>query len=485
MIRTFFIIISLFSYLIAYLNWEGSIVVLGFFYMSSNFYLIYSFRKKNIFTEMFLASFLWLGFWLKFVVIITKTGSLTEGSGLFNFSATSFDKAFLILSYAFVLLIVMSYLRERFFFSYEGFSNKKFSLKEKSIDFYFNHQTYFLTIFILLTSFCAIINLKFSIYQKGIISDQQLNFVILSVFKWFTMFGFASISSFIIFCFIKRKKNIFIAFSIALFEGFITSYGFLSRASLIFSQLSFLLGLKKSAELSNSFFSKKKIFLSLFLIISISLTSIYFVNLKRDSSYSKIPSSFNKEEFFMAIKKIDISSTHSLRTVMNEITKNQTIYLLVNRWVGLDSWLAVTSHPNLKRDLFLDSFKEKFNRNKFTYYQNNFLEKKNIEYAAEFKDNYGVVLPGFVSFSFYSGSISFFLILIAFFYILGVTIEYFSFRFSFGNMIFSSLISQVYIYRLIHFGYLPSQSYLLLTALIINIALYYFFVILTNKTKIS
>jgi len=158
--------------------------------------------------------------------------------------------------------------------------------------------------------------------------------------------------------------------------------------------------------------------------------------------------------------------------------------LLFNRWVGLDSWLAVTSHPNLKRDLFLDSFKEKFNKNKFTYYQNNFLGKKNIEYIEEFKNNYGVVLPGFVSFSFYSGSISFFLILIAFLYILGVTLEYLSFRFSFGNMIFSSLISQVYIYRLIHFGYLPSQSYLLLAALLFNICLYYFFVILTNKTKV-
>ena len=484
MIKFSFIFISLFSYLIACFNYEGSIFILSFFYITSNFYLIYSFRKKNIFTEIFLASFLWLGFWFKFVLIITEIGSLTEGSGLFDFFATSFDNALLILSYAFVLLIIMSCLRERFFFSYEGFSNKKFSLKEKSIDFYFNHQTYFLVIFILLISFCAIINLKFSIYQKGIVSDQQLNFVFLSIFKWLTMFGFASISSFIIFCFIKRKKNIFIAFFIALFEGYVTSYGFLSRASLIFSQLSFLLGLKKSIELSN-IFSKKKMFLYLFLIIFISLTSIHFVNLKRDQDYSKNSSSlFNIKKVFMSIKRIDMNNIHSLRTVKNEMTKNQTIYLLFNRWVGLDSWFAVISHPNLKSDLFLDSFKEKFNKNKFSYYENNFLGKKNIEYFPEFKNNYGVVLPGFFSFSFYSGSISFFLILIAFFYILGVTLEYLSFRFSFGNMIFSSLISQVYIYRLIHFGYLPSQSYLLLGALLLNIILYYFFVLLTNKFKI-
>jgi len=324
MIKFSFIFISLFSYLIAYFNYEGSIFILSFFYISSNFYLLYSFRKKNIFTEMFLASFLWLSFWFKSVMIITKIGTLAEGSGLFNFSATSFDNAFLILSYAFVLLIIMSCLRERFFFSYEGFSNKKFALKEKLIDFYFNHQAYFLAIFILLISFCAIINLKFSIYQKGIVSDQQLNFVFLSVFKWLTMFGFASISSFIIFCYIKRKKNVFIAFFIALFEGFVTSYGFLSRASLIFSQLSFLLGLKKSVELSNIFFLKKKLFLYLFLIFFISLTSIHFVNLKRDQSYSRnYSSSYNIKELFMDIKRMDINDIHSLRAVKNAISKTK------------------------------------------------------------------------------------------------------------------------------------------------------------------
>lgn len=483
MIKFLFISFNFFFYLISSLNYKGSIFIISFFCISSNFYLIYSFRKKYIFTEIFLASFLWLGFWFKFVMVINNVGYLSEGSGLFDFSASSYDKSLLILSFAFFLLIIMSYIREHFFFSYEKFSNKKFFLKEKSIDFYFNYQNYFLVIFILLVSFCAFINLKFSIYQKGIISDQLLSPFFLSVFKWLTMFGFASISSFIIFCYFKRKKNIFIAFLISLFEGFVTSYGFLSRASLIFSQLSFLLGFKKSIELSNNIFFKKKVILYLFLIIFASLTSIHFINLKRDQHHIK--NSLNFEKDFTAIKKtIDLTNTHGFATLKNLISENQTIYLLFNRWVGLDSWFAVTSHPNLSVNLFFDSFSEKFDKNKFTYYQNNFLGKKNIEYVPEFKNNYGVVLPGFFSFSFYSGSIFFFLALIAFFYILGLILEYISFRFSFGNIIFSSLISQIYVYRLIHFGYLPSQSYLLLGAIIFNIVLYYFFILLVNKKKI-
>ncbi len=482
--KNFFILLTLILYLIVLVNYEGNILILSFFYISSNFYLLYSFRKKSIFTEIFLAFFLWMGFWFKFVLVITKIGDLTEGSGLFDFYPTSYDKPLLILSYAFVLLIVMSFLRERFLFSYETFCNKKFSLKEKSIDFYFKHKTYFLVIFIFLISFCAIINLKYSVYQKGIISNTQLNPIFLSIFKWLTMFGFASISSFIIFCFIKRKKNMYIAFFLALYESYITSYGFLSRASLIFSQLSFILGLKKYAQLSDSSFLNKKILLYLFLIIFISLTSIHFVNLKRDQQYSKNYTQFlDIDKIFMTIKTIDLNDTHSLRTVKNAVTQNETIYLIFNRWVGLDSWLAVLSHQNLSSDLFFDSFKEKFNKKEFSYYQNNFLKKKNIEYIPEFENNYGIIVPGFISFSFYSGSIFFFLILITFFYILGVTIEYLSFRLSFGNLIFSSLMAQVYIYRLVHFGYQPSQSYLLIGALLLNIFLYYLFVLLINKLK--
>jgi hypothetical protein len=244
-----------------------------------------------------------------------------------------------------------------------------------------------------------------------------------------------------------------------------------------------LLGFIKSIELSNNCFLKKRVILYLFLIIFVSLTSIHFINLKRDQYYIK--NSHNFEKDFTAIKKtIDLTNTHGFAVLKNLISESQTIYLLFNRWVGLDSWFAVTSHPDLSGNLFFDSFSEKFDKNKFTYYQNNFLGKKNIEYTPEFKNNYGVVLPGFFSFSFYSGSIIFFLALIAFFYILGFILEYISFRFSFGNIIFSSLISQIYVYRLIHFGYLPSQSYLLLGAIIFNIALYYFFILFTNKKKI-
>ena len=55
------------------------------------------------------------------------------------------------------------------------------------------------------------------------------------------------------------------------------------------------------------------------------------------------------------------------------------------------------------------------------------------------------------------------------------------------NIIFESLISQVLAYRLLNFGYVPSNSYLILMAIIINIVIIYiiYFVSIRLKTYLK
>ena len=50
-------------------------------------------------------------------------------------------------------------------------------------------------------------------------------------------------------------------------------------------------------------------------------------------------------------------------------------------------------------------------------------------------------------------------------------IEYFAFKLSSKNIIFSAIIGQVIAYRLIHFGYMPSNSFMLFGSIILNIFL--------------
>ena len=483
MLKILFFIFNFILYFVSCFNFIGNFFILTFFFISSNLYVLYSFRKKYIFTEIFLSIFLWLGFWFKFIILNNKIGELKEGTGFFDFSAIAQNKALFILSLAFTLLIFLSYLREHFIFCYEKFLIKNFSKKKEIINFYFKYEIFFLLIFILMFMFFSILNINFSIYQKGIAINLNINHYFFSLFKWLTIFGFASISSFIIFCYLQQNKNIFIAIAVSFLESFMTSYGFLSRASFFFNQISFFLGLKKYMELFHKTFIKNFIIKYFVIIICVSLISIFFVNKKRNILFEGENSSgLNNQELTKNFKEFNLDYDYTVKNFVHQLTKNESIYLAFNRWVGLDAWFAVIGHSNLNKSLFFDSLKEKFNKEKYSYYQNIFLNKKNENYKVNFHiDNYGIIVPGFFAYSFYSGSRLFFLTLVAFFYLVGVFIEYLSFKLSFGNIIFSSLISQVYVYRLIHFGYLPYQSYLLIGAILLNILLYFVIVFLFNK----
>jgi len=69
--------------------------------------------------------------------------------------------------------------------------------------------------------------------------------------------------------------------------------------------------------------------------------------------------------------------------------------------------------------------------------------------------------------------------------IIGSLIEYLAFRLSSNNLVFSALIGQVISFRLIHFGYLPHQSYLLFGTIFATIFMVYIFNTMINKNKIN
>ena len=65
---------------------------------------------------------------------------------------------------------------------------------------------------------------------------------------------------------------------------------------------------------------------------------------------------------------------------------NELLYLAMNRWVGIDSVLAVVGKNNiLSFKLLKDSLKEKFNKNKNSFYEqtfsviNQYYSKKSID----------------------------------------------------------------------------------------------------------
>lgn len=134
--------------------------------------------------------------------------------------------------------------------------------------------------------------------------------------------------------------------------------------------------------------------------------------------------------------------------------------------------MAVSSYPAQGWKLWNDAWKESHSTEMTSFYDTNIITSpyKNMDMT---KHNY-VSLPGILAFCFYPGS---FLFLFCCMFILAwvaVVIEIFTFKLGGGNIILCALLSQVVAYRYAHFGYVPSQSYLLFGALFFNLLIIYF-----------
>ncbi|HOQ43285.1 MAG TPA: hypothetical protein PK178_14080, partial [Smithellaceae bacterium] len=154
------------------------------------------------------------------------------------------------------------------------------------------------------------------------------------------------------------------------------------------------------------------------------------------------------------------------------IITNITLTLFVDRWVGMEGVMAVSSYPDLGWDLSKTAWKETYNENETSFFDNTFIASPYIN-TDKTKFHY-ISLPGIVAFLFYPGS---FLFLFVCMFILGVIaaiIEYFVFRLGGENVILCSLIAQVVAFRYLSFGYVPMQSYLLFGSIILNLFIIYF-----------
>ena len=81
---------------------------------------------------------------------------------------------------------------------------------------------------------------------------------------------------------------------------------------------------------------------------------------------------------------------------------------------------------------------------------------------------YGITTPGIVAFLYYTGSKVFvtsviFLITISIFFLRDIFLSCLT------TIFLCSLLSQVLAYRLIHFGYMPQNTYLLLSSILITL----------------
>ncbi len=434
------------------------------FSIISNFLILFAFRKDAIFFETFFSLLLWLGFWFKFTcTIIFTDGIFGEGTGMFDFSKESFDEVLFVSQIGLLSFISSGYFRQLFLFKYPeklNLTNLKknfFKLGRKKI------WIFFIFFFILIAS----TNFYFKIYQKGLLPIYDLNFILSGIFKWLLLFGLSAFSATLVFYeYDLYKKFFFISVMIILFETFLTSFSMLSRG-MIFNAIALLYGIykfsKKIGTPNNLDYYFKSITL-IFLLFYVSVSSVNYLRANYFYVGKSVDFVFDKAE------KTEIQSEKPKQYATSKEINSEILYLIINRWVGVDAIMAVTSKKDiLSLEFLFSSFKERPTKDTPTFYELTFGLEENMPSSELYENVKGNTLPGILAFLYYSGS---YLILSIGIFILSIIasyIEFLSFRLSSNNLIFSSLIGQVIAFRFIHFGYLPHQTYLLFGTIILTI----------------
>lgn len=425
----------------------GESYIFIWFTITSNVLLYFGFRKNAIFFDTFIGLFLWLGFWLKSTIrIIFLDSKFVEGIDNLIIPAKTFDEALFVSGIAFLSLIIASYLREKFLFKYP----KEIKEEENGLFlFYKNNRNKVLISYFLLFVFIGFTNSYFGIYQRGEIVETILPYGLNSMYKWLLLFGLASFSALILkYEFDLEKKTIYLVPFLALLETCTTNISLLSRG-MILNSTSLGLGIIKQLKLSSIKTNKRFWFIMSVLFIALFLISVISVNNLRESKINA--ASINAASINASVNNIKI--------------------LFLDRWVGIEGLIAVSNKENKSWDLLKEAISEKYDENKMSFYDSNFISSayKNTNMNV----NHYVTLPGFIAFFYYSGHIWFLCIVLVILSLIASIIELFAYKFSSNNLIFAALIGQIIAYRYSHFGYVPSQSYLLFGSILLNIFIFF------------
>ena len=428
-------------------KYPGDASVYILFTLVSNALLYVGFSKNSIFFDAFIGVFFWLGFWLKLTLRVAfSDGIFNQAVGDFDGSGLAFDRALLVTICGLSGLLLMSLIRRKWFFNYPEQIEKVHHWGLFSI--YKNNRKIILSFFILLFICVAISNAVLVIYQRGRITQTILPFGLNGVYKWLLLFGLASFSALMLrFEFEINKRTSLLVMFLSLLESCTTNISLLSRG-MILNTSALIYGVLISLK-QYQLKSKISFFIATFIIFStLFISSVLLVNYLRTTIYLD-----NSTDSF--------SQTHAMTTP-----------LFIDRWVGMEGVMAVSSYPNLSWDLFKIALKEKYNENDTSFYDNNIIDSSYVD--TDKSKHHFISLPGIVAFFYYPGSFVFLFLSMLVLGGLAAFVEFSTYKLGGLNVILCALFAQVVAFRFASFGYVPAQSYLLLGSLFLNLLIIYF-----------
>ncbi|NVZ61200.1 hypothetical protein HX867_03815 [Pseudomonas gingeri] len=456
----------------AAVQYKGNVFYYSVFSLIANAMLYFCFRDRAIFFDTFIGLFFWLGFWVKLTFRIVFMKGEFVLAGHFDGSPESLDTAVLVSSCGLSGLLLASYLRSRFVFNYPQVSGV--DSQQGLFEFYVSYRKLILMLFFVFMVFVGFFNVYFGIYQRGELVKTILPFGLNGVITWLLLFGMASVVAiFLNFELRINKDNYWWVIVYSFLEGVISNVSQLSRGMVI-STGSLLYGVFVNFR-REGFKVGRRFLLSIVCVFFILFaSSAVMVTYVRNASY--IAAELDAQEQKKSVKNVMADSgppetQEGGPLTAGQVTVKAVASLLVDRWVGVEGVMAVSSYPALGWGLWRSAWAEVYNENSLSFYDQNLIDSdyKNTD-TSRF---HFVSLSGIVAFFFYPGSYLFLFFSMLGVGLLGAAIEIFVFRFGGRNIILCSLFSQIVAYRCMSFGYVPGQSYLLFGTIFCNVILIY------------
>ena len=485
-----FVFVSFYLFLNSLNKLDDNTILFSIFFLLSTVNVLNVICLKSSLFEKFLNFYMWLGYFFFYSVhIIYFNETYNFPTGEFDFNSSNQRKELYYVLIVFNIAILFTNI-----ISNRSINYTYVKTKLRFNTFFKNNINIFLILMLSLIIFISFSNIYLKYFDYYYFFKSKNPFIIDAFLKWFFLFGFSSIMC--VFLNLDETKRIIIKlFIISSIQEYLFFFSILSRGC-IFNSLAILIALfLKSNSLKEKF--SYKTFFSLFLLIFVlfifnfyTLIDLrggdnheYFKKYRSNSKFNSLINNFSANKplqdklpnlrglKFVKIKNENINSNNGKKKVFFqdfEAKMTRIFFSVKNRVFGIDSLMVVVGHKDKNLNFFSNNFKEKFQPGKLSYFDK-LRFKENLN-----QNSINLTVPGFLAFTYYSGSLLLVFILTVLVIFICNVIEKINVKLN-NNIIFSALISQILAYRIWHFGYAPLNSYKIYFAIIGTILFIYIF----------
>ena len=403
-LKIFFGFLWLVLFISGLFSYAGSQLVFVLFSFAFLIMLLSGVSKHKGYGYLFLVIFLWLGFWFKLAasLLLSVWSPLVfeEPVGNFNFSADAWDRVLWIAIWASIGVML-----GRFLYGLIRLKTFGDSVEAKAPLWYPAIRIWLWSTVLLFTVGVAIFNIFYGIHQIGMVPRTILHWPLNAFINWMLNLGSALAIAVLVWWDTAEKKNITLPLLAILGEAFLSAVSIISRSAFLFHSIPQVLALSARKEVSQRY-SRKKIFLFISTFAVFFLMSIAAVSFMRDHQYAG-----SKSTPLPAPDSVTDSSVDTLKPIPVEVlaqpAKEISSFrltlirqLLVNRWIGIEGVMAVSSYPEKSSALFWEMLTEKREAGKVSAYQ----RISNSGYQSTDARYQFASLPGATAFLYYSGS---------------------------------------------------------------------------------